>query len=451
VTKSGLAIRTLIKIPSVKRAGNSRPEALKKLQEKRFRRIFKHVLVHSPFYKKLYGQNGINLANADKIRLENLPVTDKKMMMENFDAFVCDKNLKLKEIERFLSDKSNLGKKFKNKHTVFYTSGTTGLKGVFACGPNDWATVMAMNMTRVIKARLNPFRKTKMVFIGATDGLYAAVTIAEDAPRILFDVKTIYINDPTEKLRKEMENFKPELLTGYSSSIYLLALEQLAGRLNIGPKKIVCSGDTLTEQMRETIRKAFSIYPVNFYAASESMCMAVREEESQTFDLFTDWHCFELLDRNLRPVASGQPGNLILTNLYNYAQPLIRYRMNDQLAPDYQVRANPFPKIKTIAGRQENFLWFQKGETAEFIHPMAIDFSAPGLLKYQAIQEAKNSLLIKIVLKDEDPESIKSVSGRMKEILAEKGLDNIVNFRIQPVPDIPVDPKTGKFRHIIPL
>ena len=59
--------------------------------------------------------------------------------------------------------------------------------------------------------------------------------------------------------------------------------------------------------------------------------MAVQCERHEYLHLFTDWHIFEAVDDDLRPVAAGTPGNLLLTNLYNFTQPLIRYQMHDEV------------------------------------------------------------------------------------------------------------------------
>jgi len=84
-----------------------------KHQQERFKDILAHVLTHSPFYKTLYAQHGIGLKDIGDLQIQDLPVIDKAMMMENYDEFVCDRRLNKKELEAFLLDTANLGKKFK--------------------------------------------------------------------------------------------------------------------------------------------------------------------------------------------------------------------------------------------------------------------------------------------------------------------------------------------------
>jgi phenylacetate-coenzyme A ligase PaaK-like adenylate-forming protein len=76
---------------------------------------------------------------------------------------------------------------------------------------------------------------------------------------------------------------KPECLSGYSSGVYLLALEQLKGNLKIHPTRILSSADPLTSEMRETIRNAFGIMPYNYYAASDLLMHGIQCDRLTAF------------------------------------------------------------------------------------------------------------------------------------------------------------------------
>lgn len=300
------------------------------------------------------------------------------------------------------------------------------------------------------------FRKTRLAFIGATDGHYAGVSLASDAPKFIFDVLPVSINSPLPEIVEKMNNFYPDVLTGYASGVHLLAQEKLRGGIRISPKRIITSADTLTPDMRATIEKAFGVAPVNFYAASESLCLGAECDLEHSLHIFNDWHRFELLGSEGNAVREGESGNLVLTNLYNYTEPLIRYRMNDELILDKKKCAckSPFPVIKAIAGRTEDFLWFEDDRgRAEYLHPILLaEFFVPGLRKFQFIQTGKNSLTMKAVIEEggDKAKILQEIKARMKKILEEKKLDAIVVFFVEEVNDIANDPKTGKFKLVIP-
>lgn len=452
------SIFTLVsKILSAQKAEALSTEEIMALQEKRFRKLLRHAVRHSKFYRELYGEQGITEENIDSVAAKDIPIIDKKILMEHYDELVCDERLNQEDLGKFIGDVKNRGKKYLERFRVIHTSGSSGHVGLFVYGSDDWTQAKALAVARVSKGPVTYFRKTRMAFIGATDGHYAGVNLVEDAPKFIFDVLPISINSPLEEITKKINDFYPDVLTGYSSGIHLLAQEKIRGTIRISPKRIITSADTLTPEMRATIEKAFGVTPTNFYAASESLCLGAECDTEHSLHLFTDWHRFELLGSDGNTVEEGESGNLVLTNLYNYTEPLIRYRMNDELIMDAKkcVCGSPFPIVKTIAGRTEDFLWFENGLGAlEYLHPIVlVEFFVSGLKKFQFVQAGGNSLTMKAVIEQNDAREkmIENIKIRMKKILQEKKLDAAVAFTVEEVDDIPNDPKTGKFKLIIPL
>lgn len=451
----GSMVNLLSKMKNIKRTENLNEEQIKILQKKRLQELLKHVLINSKFYRDYYKAHGITLDKIDKVQLKDLPIIDKKIMMDNYDDFVCESELKREELEKFISSPRDKGKMFKGKFQVIHTSGSTGTPGIFAYGPNDWAILKALVLTRVSKNKISLIRKTKLAFIGYVDGHYAGISLAQSAPTYLFDFLPLDINGSLEKIIYKLNNFQPDSLSGYASWVFFLAQEQLKGNLNIHPKRIICSADQLTYKMRDVIKEAFGVDPINFYAASESIGMAAQCDMREGLHLFNDWHCFEIVDETLKPVKAGESGKVIITTLYNYTQPLIRYQMNDELVLDeHKCHCNwAFPLIKSIGGRQEEYLWFElENGKKEFIHPtVMVGFIVPGLEKLQVIQEKNNTLLLKVVIRGDEESVIRGIRERMQEILKMNRLENVVSFRIEIVKDIKNDSKTGKYKLIIPL
>ncbi|HEX7401208.1 MAG TPA: hypothetical protein VF369_03430, partial [candidate division Zixibacteria bacterium] len=341
-----------------------------------------------------------------------------------------------------------------NRYQVIHTSGSSGFIGLFVYGEEAWDWLRAMVLCRVSKTKVGFFKKTKLAFIGAIDGHFAGISLAKGAPRMFMDFLPLSVNSPLGEICQKINRFQPNALSGYASGIYLLAGEQIKGSIDIKPCRIMCSADPLTPQMRETILKAFDVKPVNFYAASESVGMAA-ECDVGGFHVFDDWHCLEIVDDNFKYVNIGDTGKVVLTNLYNYTQPLIRYQLADEMVMDDKPCpcGSPFPIIKSITGRQEDFLWFEKPDrTEEYIHPSVIvEFFVPGLEKLQVIQTERNRCRMKAVIHGNKEDTLSAIRRRMNEILKGKGLEGVVSFEVEVVNEIGIDPKTGKFKLIIPF
>lgn len=444
----------LYHIVDVKRTEMLERQELDKLRRKRFEDLLHHVFEHSEFYNELYRSKGITPEDIPNIRLEDLPIIDKQMLMDNYDSFVCDKTLKQSELEEFISNPKNYGKKYKGIYQVIHTSGSTGRVGLFVYDMRSWNITKAMAITRVSKAKLNPFKKIRLAFIGATDGHYAGISLSSDAPKLFYDFKRFSVNRPLNDILDEITEFDPTSICGYSSGIYMLAHEQLRGELDINPKSIICSADQLTDTMRSNIIEAFGVNPRNFYAASESLCMAAECDKHEGLHLFEDWHYYEVLNSEFKSVSAGTPGSLIITTLHNFAQPLIRYQIHDEIMIDPNICdcGRSTKLIKRISGRSEEFLWFKRSNgEEEYLHPIQIvEFFVPGLEKFQLEQTQKNHLHMRLIISGDSEIVCDRVEKRMNEILTGKRLNDFVTFSSEVVDHIKIDSKTGKFKLILP-
>ncbi len=451
-----MALANLLKtIWMIKHQNIPDPESVGRLRRDRLKRLLRHVMSKSDFYRSYYADHGITLDQIEDINLSDLPPIDKKMLMDNFDDLACDKTLKKDDLEDFISNPASKGTKYKNKYQVIHTSGSTGVLGIFVYGEKDWDVLRAMIITRFAKIGIKPFRKCRVAFFGAIDGNYAGVSLARSSPASFMKLILLEINSPLQQAIDSLNGFQPDVLITYNSGAYLLAQEQLRGNLKINPQKITGSGDPITPKIKETVYEAFGIYPVNCYLASESVVMAVECEEGDDLHLMDDWHCFEFVDDKLSPVEPGRQGNLIMTNLYNYTVPLIRYRMNDAMAVDNTPCSCglPFSRIVKLSGRSEDTLWFTKADgSREFISPYTlIEFVVPGLVRYQFDQTSESSLLLRAVIRGDRASTLSALQKRMEEILGAKKLLEHVGFEVELVDGIRNDPKTGKFKFILPF
>ena len=436
-----------------KRAESFTRQQIHDLQQRRFQKLLKHVLAKSRFYQQYYGDHGITERDIDGLKPEDLPVIDKQIMMENYDDLVCDPVLKRSDLEQFIDELPDPSLNYRDNYVVIHTSGSSGTIGLFVYGPRDWLVAKAIGL-RMAAVGLNPLARTRLAFVGAVDGHYASVTSVRNAPRLLFKVITLSVNKPLEETRRDAERFRPDGLVGYASAIGLLAQQQIAGQLNIAPKKIWCTGEPLTPAIRTSIQHAFDVNPINIYGTSETITLGAECSGSHRLHLFDDWFSVQAVDKDGKPVCPGRTGRSIITNLYNYAQPLIRYQMDDEivLSDEPCPCGWPFRIIEKIAGRSEDALWFTKADgTRESIDPSVfVEFFVPGLEKCQFIQTDRDRLMMKAVVNTAKDTVIPAIKERMADILSQKALTEAVRFEVELVDRIPNDPRTGKFRLIIP-
>lgn len=420
-------------------------------QNRRLRRLLRHAYARSPFYRRHYRSAGIREGDLDAVPIRDIPTITKSELMDNFDELVCDAAVRREDLERFIADPSTPGRKYLGRFAVVHSSGSSGTVGLFVYGPAAWSILGALTVSRVGGSSVRLLRRTRLAFVGATDGHYAGITLSREAPRYLYDFRALSVQAPIEEIVRELNEFQPHMINGYASGAHLLAMEQLGGRLRIAPRAIVCSGDALTDLVRSHVREAFAIEPTNLYASSESICMGVQRSSGEDMELFDDWHVFEVVDEHLREVAPGETGRLVLTNLYNTTQPLIRYQMSDLLTrssgPETQARR--FQRIRGLSGRSEESLTFVVDGQERRLSPHVLgEFFVPGLEKFQYVHRSPDELVMRAKVRHDGELVRDRIHQKMRDLLTVSGLHEKLRFRLEIVDRIDNDSGTGKFRLI---
>jgi phenylacetate-CoA ligase len=111
-------------------------------------------------------------------------------------------------------------------------------------------------------------------------------------------------------------------------------------------------------------------------------------------------------------VSPGEPGSrILLTNLINRAQPLIRYELSDAVVledgPDPSGR--PYLRIARVDGRSNDFLRFpgdEGGEVAVYPYRLRAPFSALLDVRQYQIVRIPNGLLVRVVARASAPRDL---------------------------------------------
>ena len=114
--------------------------------------------------------------------------------------------------------------------------------------------------------------------------------------------------------------------------------------------RVISCGEPLGAGLRKYLEKIFQTEVVNFYGSSESLAMGVETDPEEGMLLFDDMNVIEV-----------ESGVVYLTCLYNFAQPLIRYRLSDRmmLRAAEENSTCPFTRAVGLLGRNEDILWLK--------------------------------------------------------------------------------------------
>ncbi len=419
------------------------------LVQNRFRKVVTHAYNSSPFYRDLYSAHGIQERDLASISSTDLPIIDKTMIMDNFESLFTGKKYTCDEVEEFLfSDNNPLNRLDGN--TVIHTSGSSGRIGIFFYSPDEWVFLLALAVSRVSRPKFHLLQRIRMAFIGAIDGHYAGVSLTSDAPRLFYRTRLFSSAQDLDSLIEELNRYNPHVLSGYASVIYKLALAKLEGKLKIEPDRVLSSGEPLNETMRLTVDMAFRSDVVNFYASTESLAMGVQYHQDSPFNLFSDWNLFETVGKDDKILPAGSSGTLILTPLYRFMQPLIRYRMSDEISVKND--GGSFLELDSLSGRSEETLTFvcSNGEILSLSYTLLVEFFVPGVRQFQFEQRSRNKLVLRIEIFKNERNVVRNAESLLNKILENSCLADIVTTEVVVVDEIPIESVTGKYRLIIP-
>jgi len=204
----------------------------------------------------------------------------------------------------------------------------------------------------------------------------------------------------------DYNQFKPSAIVSYTSPLVQLAEYILENNLTVHqPDTILTGAEPLYDFQREIIEKAFNSTVKNTYGCREVMLIASEASEQEGLVVNIDHLVVEVCNGGA-PVYS-EVGDIILTDLSNFAMPLIRYENGDQAIIDSMSPSDdfPLPRIRSIEGRKLDVIKTPDGRLlpGEFFPHLLKDFSA--IRKFQIIQNTLSSLEIKIQKKGDFPDA----------------------------------------------
>lgn len=248
---------------------------------------------------------------------------------------------------------------------------------------------------------------------------------------------------PLAELVARLNQAQPLVLQGHATKVALLAEEKRAGRLQIAPVSVSAMGELLTQTDRTAITAAFGVPPVNQFTCTEGL--TGHSDPGGTILTFASDMCItELVDSGNLPVPDGTPSaKVLLTNLYNHTQPLIRYELTDRFTRHPAAPGSGHLRA-TVEGRADDT--FRYGTVA--LDPLVIRtvmVRTPAVLEYQVRQTSHG---IDIAVVAGGPLDHAALAAALEHGLRAAGLPDPL-VQVRQVPDITRHPQTGKARRFI--
>ena len=300
------------------------PQGIAQRQQTRLAALIESALRGSRLYRSLWPA-GTTPGTA----LEQLPMVTRAQLMADFDGWVTDPHLHFDALRAFTADR---------QPRVLRHSGPADQALLRVTWPYD--ALEALRRSPPPKPLLSNLYdplglNERTAFIGAIDGHFASTVsvrrLCAINPWLARSTRSFSLLEPLPTLVEQLNAFAPTAIATYPTAAALLADEAARGALHIRPRDIWTGGEYLAPGVRSHITRQLGGEVRNSYGASEFLAIGWECAQGQ-MHINADWVILEPVDEHFRTVPAGHPSSsVLLTNLANHVQPLVRYDLGDQV------------------------------------------------------------------------------------------------------------------------
>ncbi|MGI6005902.1 MAG: hypothetical protein ACOX8E_00245 [Ruminococcus sp.] len=384
--------------------------------EEKIRKLIQHAVSTTGFYKDL----------SPDTPLSEFPVVNKDTFRQHYDEFISSAYKDAKDNRR-MSTSGSTGTPLtiiQNKDKIDHN--TAG--GIFLSVVGGFYIGMKEAFIRVW---VNNVRKGKLQLLMEN-------MIMMDSSRM--------DDEGVEEMLRVIEKKKVKCLVGYSS-----ALEQISRYISRTDRDLtkfqVTAIIPISESMAPSIRKELEEQfhcPVRaWYSNEENGIMGIQDAVAEGYHIDTESYYYEILkmDRD-EPAEPGELGRIVITDLYNYAFPMIRYDNGDTATAKRKVKNGRYKLyLSQLYGRRSDLIYDCDGKA---LTPYIITnnmWDVKGVKQFRFIQEdaARYTLWLN---GDKEEMNVDDILGRIRPYLGERA-----QLTVEYVDEIPVL-ASGKRKYI---
>jgi len=406
---------------------------LLKHQTVELKRVINYAFNHVPYWHGKFKEIGLKPNDIKTVEdLNKLPIMNKGEFRRNISQMVST---------RF--DRNMLKKVF--------TSGSTGQPLTVYLSPVE----DEFRKARHLRANIFCGQKMRDIWVVITSPYRFEKILRLSRLLRIYAMNTLSVYDSPSKQLISVAQLKPDVLEGYSSSVYLLAREvERQGVDMIKPRVMFSGAELIDYSYRQLIEKVFDAPLYDQYATVEFERMAWQCPDKTAYHIDADALIMQFVDRDGEEVSPGERGEVVCTSLFNYAMPLIRYAVGDLGVGSAEERCScgvSFPLMKMVEGRSDSILYLSDGRPLSpmaFLYAMSLFRLFEYIEQYRVVQEKQDSLRIDIKRVDVNVDERSMETELVEHIRRVLNLNSEIRVKVHFVDEIPVD-KSGKLMKVI--
>jgi phenylacetate-CoA ligase len=431
--------------------GQKRIEAT---QLRNLRRLVEKARRDSPLFHRLYA----DLPPSGEIELNDLPVTRKPDLMGEFDDWLTIRSLPLARAREHLADLRKIGVPIGDV-ALFRTSGTSGEPAIIVLPSRFLEYSFGISLARFERYHWKFLREMRerglRVTVTGGNGHFAGAGFNKLVrglhPSLVRGVTFVEAEQPIGRLVEQLNAIGDvSNIVTYPSVLAILVREKEAGRLKIEPVILNTGGETLTDELRARVLKAFPSLKygiLDAYGCTECLVLSFVCSHGRKH-VHEDWVILEAVDEAMQPVPDGVlSDSVLLTVLANDVQPFIRYDLGDcvRFHNDPCSCGSPFRSFE-VEGREATLV--HVGEVT--LSPLIFELEHEGARRVQLVQKSERDFEVRIEPADEAAAGVvfEEVIQSVKRVFRGNGLGDVAVRESQAPPELTA---SGKFHEVLPL
>jgi phenylacetate-CoA ligase len=249
----------------------------------------------------------------------------------------------------------------------------------------------------------------------------------------------------TAEYLRQVEAFRPEVIVAYANALYAFARSlKEHGLVPTPPRSIVVGAEKLHGFQRLLIEEVFRAPVFETYGSREFMLMAAQCERRQGLHVTAENLIVEVVDEEGRPVPQGAEGRVVVTDLYNYAMPFVRYANGDRAVAGGRCDCGRgLSLLSEIVGRQADMLTTPDGRRVSGLYFPHLLKDFPSVQRFQVVQGAADAIVLELQAPDVTREELGRISAAAGAVLGPT-----VRFTVRTVSEIALSP-SGKLLVVV--
>jgi hypothetical protein len=376
-----------------------------------------HAIKTSKFYSAYKGK-----------KFEDFPVINKKICLEQYDDFLSY-NYKTKKLHKIS------------------TNGSSGTPFTILQNVEKRSRVIAELKAFMAICGLLP--NQKMIYLDAMSARNKKKTGYEQWKENIWRIDISNMGrENVKEVIAFLKRHSSKLILAYPSTLECIANYAANSKIlkELPVETIIAAGETLHSETRRKAKSIFSeqtkIY--SRYSNQEMGILGQEREENGSYLLNHASYYFECLKLDEdKPTEEGEIGRIVITDLYNYAFPLIRYDTEDTGIMERKQGVSNYPVLRRVYGKRKDILYDYKKEP---VIPDVVDemfFGKSNIRQWRLIQEEYTKIRLIVCCNENGKRDIEEICKKIR-----KHFGKDVHILVDYVDKIKNE-KGGKYHYIV--